>query len=379
MSDQILGGANDGDGADSRFGLKLPTRNLSINRKSYLFKSKDKQDKKANSEQRRDAIKSSLFQVLDHDDTSVTCDFVSDDDYSYSGKASTRGLNHKRSKSVGDEESKTGSSQPRLRGKKAELLEKKNIPGPPVTDRATRSRSMGMGKSPNVSVRKTQSSTRPALPNRTGTRRERSKSDASSAYSSKQDPNGSLAPPPPRRKSSMSFLTGGFSRQSEEDDESSKKREDFSKAPKRTVARRSMSLGPERKRTEANSPKQKQRGKGALGAFLAKNPAADVSDEEDDGSSDGGDSVTSATSWITWAASTALKPLEKLYDDLNGVDDRGPKKVVSSDDDSESNEEDGEFPNTHAESFAATRLSTTEKIAGLRFVASKQRRQSLYM
>jgi hypothetical protein len=392
ISGAILGAssANDELKTDSRFRLKQQTQN----RKSYLFK---KGDIKATSEDRRDAIKSSLFQVLDQDDTSVTCDFASDDETS----KSLRGSDHKRSKSTDGKEGKP-KTQSKLRGKKSELLSggKKSIPGPPQTDRTPRMRSMR--KSPQVSMGKTPPTTRPttlpnrarrersvsdvssmSLPNRA--RRERSNSDVSAMCASASNP----APQPLRRKSSMGSFFGAFSKQGDENDESKKQEDNSSRAP-RQITKRSMSMGAERRRprnVETNTaPVQTSQGQG-LGAFFSQQSTSgkgDDDDDDDDDSSDGADSTTSGTSWITWAASSALKPLEKLYDDLNGVgvDDKKkkvPKRSGSSSDDSDISDDEEEFPNTQAEEFASTKLTVTEKVAGLRFVASKQRRRSLYM
>ena len=380
MSDEILGGGGGDNGTNiSRYGVntnKGPTRTQSLNRKSYLFSSKEKQSLKGGSQHRRDAIKSSLFKALDQDDTSTTYDVVSDDDGEFSCTAV--GSTLKRASSL-DNGAVKKSSQPKLRGKKIDLVgnKKHTSSGSPSTERRpTRQRPSPSDNS--LSTRKTRpsngtniNSKATTLPNRS--RRERSKSDTSSLVpnKSRQDAEVANVPPPRpiRRKSSMGFLVGSFSKQSEEEDRSKVQQE----VPTRRVAKRSMSLGWEKKPAQSTEP-------GALGAFLSSKHPKDASDSDDDESSDGGNSATSGTSWITWAASaavsSALKPLERLYDDIN---DKGTRRDRARDDDGDASDDEREFPNTEAEAYSATKLSTTEKIAGLRFVASRQRRQSLYM
>ena len=76
MSDEILGGTSD-DELDLRTTLKLTTKRLNVTTKSYLSNAKDK---KKQSDQRRDKIKSSLFSVLDQDDMSYDYSIASEPD-----------------------------------------------------------------------------------------------------------------------------------------------------------------------------------------------------------------------------------------------------------------------------------------------------------
>lgn len=381
MSDEILGGGTSDDDGDLRSTLKFKTKRLNGTTKSYLGKTKGR---KMESDQRRDTIKSSLLSVLDQDDMSYDFSVCSEADAAESIPAIR--LLHKRSNSLDSPSvSKKDPSQPKLRGKKSSVIaETTGIPGPPPPLKK---------KSPRISIIKNPVRSTSIVPIRgraTGERRNTlsTGSDHGDTDLSMSERSASMNP---RRRQSIG-LFGGSVRADGRGGDADVLPDTTNSNPHRHV-KRSMSLNQARRRTndsdaistsvrrEPETSLRKPKGKSVgLGSFFSEQAASGPSrrTHDDNDSDSDGDSIVSSQSWISWAASSALKPLEKLYDDMNGVGEKRPKSFSRGDNsDSESTDEE-EYPNTEAETYS-TKLSTTDKLAGLRFVASKQRRQSLYV
>lgn len=358
----------DEQGSNLRSTLKRPMKRLSVGRKSYLTNtSRAQETKRAQSVQRKDAVKSALFSALEQDDTSTT--FTGSDDDTGSPVPL---FGRRRSQSLDLSVPKKKKSM--KRGKKSDVLAEKNGSGNP--ERTQNGRRPRPTASKNSEVRRSLSYDGP--PRSQGKGRARSNSMGLGTEPSAQKTV---------RRGSMLVLGGYPNRRDSKEPEP--------KAP----ARRSMSLGYPRKRAECVRDLQskdhstvvsRRKSNGALGAFLSNNSRQDDSDQEDydDDSSDEGRSVTSAASWISWAASaatsvagtvagSAMKPLEKLYDDVNGIESKAAKQSRKTEDPDEDSDDD-EKKYTKADHHS-NKLTTREKISGLRFVASKQRRQSLYM
>ena len=389
MGDEILGGSGCGDErVDLRSSLRQPMKGIAGKPKSarsYLPSNKD--GKKQQSDRRRDVIKSSIFSALDISDRPhYDYPILSDDDDSES--ASSFAMFPKRSKSLDFDSGKTKPQKPKRRGKKADVVAGTNVPPPPPPPPPPSVRSSrANSKSPGLKTRKTpgrsHSGGLPTLRHAKGDTKnalERGRERAQNSKKSEEDQAG------PRRRMSIGVFGGSLPSSTAQGSG-----EDDQKTPSKRVVKRSMSLGRGKRQTNdsevtpvfnrqqqdgAGIASRKSKGKG-LGGFLSEHTPKRRPDDSDSDSDSDGNSVGTEQSWISWVASSALKPLEKLYDDLNGVsDDKRVTKSVTIDD-SDSDGDKNEFPNTEAET-CSTKLSTTEKIAGLRFVASKQRRRSLY-
>lgn len=386
MSDEILGGGNSDDELDLRTTLRLKSKRLNGNTKSYLSNAKGK---KIQSDQRRDQIKSSLLSVLDQDDMSYDYSVASEAD-SGDSFASIRML-HKRSNSLDSPAvGKKDQSQPKLRGKKLTILSDHNpSPAPPPPPPSSK-------KSPRMGMRKL-----PLRSNSMGHARPRATAETKNTTSTGNEnmekglstsERSSDSAPRRRRQSSMIFASS-----SRADDKLVEENSGIQNDGPIRVVKRSVSLNQTKRRPIESSafsdtprrelvvPGKKTKGKQVgLGSYLSENTTGSshrpsrLTQDDTDSDDDDNNSVVSSQSWISWAAASALKPLEKLYDDMNGVGDKRPKNLNRSDDSDGDSTDEEEYPNTEAEAYS-TKLSTTDKIAGLRFVASKTRRQSLYV
>lgn len=384
MSNEILG-SDDELGGSLRTSLSQSMKSIGGKSKSYLPSCKNA--KKQQSERRRDVIKSSIFSALDQSDSSSQQDYpipvASDDDDSES--ASSIRKFHRRSMSLDSTPNKS-TSQPKRRGKKSDVYAGSNAPPPPPPENGgglrSNSKSPGGVVARKTPVRSTSLGAPPKLRHAKGEK----KAAIERGRERSQAPSKPTATP--LRRMSLSVFGGGSASSSAQNGEDSKV--DGSMATRKP--QRSLSMGhgrrrtndsessslPNRRRESSVGPSGRQLKGKPLGNFLSDRSPKRRDDDDGDDDSDG-DSVGTEQSWISWAASSALKPLEKLYDDLNGVsDDKRKTKTVAQDDSSEDESDQDEFPNTEAEA-CSTRLSTTDKIAGLRFVASKQKRRSLYV
>ncbi len=366
------GGASDDD-VDLRSTLKLKTKRVNGSGKSYLNNTKGR---KVQSDQRKDVIKSSLLSVLDQDDRSYDFSVASEADAAES-MPSIR-LFHKRSNSLDSPTAtKKDQSQPKLRGKKSSVLSDL-VPGPPPPSKK---------KSPRLVIRKI-----PMRSNSIGSVRGRASGERRNNLSTGSDHGEKglsmserSTSANPRRRQSIGLFGGSNHGDSQDEGE------DLQDACPKRLAKRSMSVNHTRRRTtdsdtlcapakrDQDGPGRKPKGKqSGLGSFLSEQNASAPSRRIQDDDDSDGDSVVSSQSWISWAAASALKPLEKLYDDMNGVGEKRPKSFGRGDDSDAGSTDEEEYPNTEAETYS-TKLSATDKLAGLRFVASKQRRQSLYV
>lgn len=359
MSDEILGTPHGSDNPlRTTSEHRNPTKNNSSHKKSYLRKY-DVDKKKKASEHRRTTIMSSLFSALENDDSSSN-------DSSATELASPQVSAHSLNDLPSDGLPTTGVGSLSNQEAKIEASKrlKKRLPS----------------RSPNVT--KKLSSVVPPPPPGSAPPSTRRKTLFSPTVNDSDNKNGGLRKTSGRERDSNNTqkrkvkrsvsLSGG--RKGGRPNASS----DAPCAPtlerpgggKKRVPGRSKSLSGANKTSSSGvalkRPSVHQAS--SLSAFLGStSKRAEHSDDEDDDC----DSQTSEQSWISWAANSALKPLEKLYDDVNG-NNRSKKK------DDEEEELDNDFPNTEAENYS-TKLSTTDKIMGLRFVASKQKRRSLYV
>eukprot|EP00934_Nitzschia_sp_Nitz4_P009217 Nitzschia sp. Nitz4//scaffold11_size288233//237861//238994//NITZ4_000810-RA/size288233-processed-gene-0.247-mRNA-1//-1//CDS//3329534182//9207//frame0 len=373
MSDEILGNSSHHDDAmDLRSTLTRGPKKKGT--KSYL---KNSHASRSVSDHRRTLIKSSLFSAIDGDESSQGS-FGEDLVESNSGRTS---------RSLDEFVGATGSApSTKKRGKRADIVAAESSappppPPPPHAPSPSRKSLSGLdmlkipkrsggSKSPGILTRKTPkrsvSATAAQLSHdahsSTKTHRRGSSLVASDQHNESSEKPSRRASSfvhsdhkkdlnPQRRRSSILNINPQF------------------KLPDRARSK-SFSAG------NAGPKPSEQPKKGQLGSFLASNEASrrrSDDDEDDFSDDDDNDSVTSGQSWISWAASAAasttfrpLEQLEKMYDNLNGLENE------------ESDDED-EFPNTASEDYAkATRLSTTEKIASLRYAVSKAKRKALF-